>query len=118
MLVQAERRSGLRCELVVIDVPPRCDPTTVGGIRGAVHEAITNASKHGEATRVVVCVDTDDRGAILCTVNDDGVGFDPATTTEGTGLTRSVRGRIEELGGTVQLTSRPGRGCDLAIRVP
>lgn len=116
-LVTAERRTGLRCELVVIDPPERCDPSTVAGICGAVHEAVTNASKHGSAERVVVCLDADD-GAVMCTVNDDGRGFDTSTAREGTGLSRSVRGRIEDLGGSVEIVSSPGRGCDITMRVP
>lgn len=113
----AERRTGLRCELVVIDPPTRRDPAVVSGLCGAVSEAITNASKHGAAERVVVCVDAEG-GAVVCTVNDDGRGFDTSSTREGTGLTRSVRGRIEDLGGSVELVSTPGRGCDITMRVP
>jgi signal transduction histidine kinase len=114
VLVAAERRTSMRCELVVIDPPGATSRELVDGLCGAVTEALTNAAKHGDAGRVTVCLDADGP-ALSCTVHDDGAGFDPATTGEGTGLSRSVRGRIEELGGTVRITSQPGHGCELAF---
>lgn len=118
-LAQVERRTSLRCELVVIDDPGTTAVRTVDALCGAVHEAVTNAAKHSRASRVVVCLDRiDTTGGVSCTVNDDGVGFDTASTPEGTGLTRSVRGRIDEIGGTVVVSSRPGEGCEVALSVP
>lgn len=115
--VDAERRHGLRGELVVVDAPDTLDAGVVAAVAGAVGEVLTNASKHGSATRAVVCVDVEG-DELTCSVLDDGVGFDPDATAEGTGLRRSVRGRIEELGGQVQVRSRPGDGCEVLLRVP
>jgi len=117
-LAQAERRTSLRCELVVIDDPGTRPPETVEALCGAVHEAVTNAAKHSQAPRVVVCLDSVGTGAVSCTINDNGVGFDVESTPEGTGMTRSIRGRVEQVGGTVQVSSRPGEGCEIALRVP
>lgn len=114
----AERRTSLRCELVVVERPPTTPAPTVAALCAATNEAITNAAKHATASRVVVCLDVEDHPSVLvCTVNDDGVGFEPASTPEGTGLSRSIRGRLEELGGTVQVTSRPGHGCEISMRI-
>jgi signal transduction histidine kinase len=86
-------------------------------LKGAVGEAMTNAAKHAEAARVVVYVEPLD-GGIFCSVRDDGTGFDVAATPEGVGLSRSIRGRIEQAGGTVQLDSAPGRGTEVRLTVP
>ncbi|MHB1139737.1 MAG: sensor histidine kinase [Microthrixaceae bacterium] len=115
--VEAERRHGMRGELVVIETPGALDAATVAALTGAVGEALTNASKHGGASRAVVCVDLDAE-SLTCSIVDDGCGFDPGTTPEGTGLRRSVRGRIAELGGEVEIRSRTGDGCEVLLRVP
>ena len=51
-------------------------------------------------------------------MKDDGSGFDSAATTEGTGLRRSVRGRIAEAGGRVEVDGNPGRGAEVRCWVP
>ena len=50
-------------------------------------------------------------------IADDGRGFDPARTPKGAGL-QNIRDRIEDLGGTFNLASRPGRGTALTISLP
>ena len=51
-------------------------------------------------------------------VRDDGAGFDPATHPEGIGLGRSIRGRLDEVGGVVEVVSRPGHGAEVRLTVP
>lgn len=118
VLATAARRSSARCELVVVEEPEQLADEVVDAVCGAVAEAITNAGKHGHASRVVVCVDAGERGGLSCTVSDDGEGFDPATVVEGVGLALSVRARVEEVGGTVEVSSAPGRGCEVRLDLP
>jgi signal transduction histidine kinase len=94
------------------------DSTVVAAVAGAVSEALTNAAKHGRATKATVFVEPTDGGGLFCSVKDDGTGFDPATTTEGVGLTRSIRGRLADVGGTVDVVARPGRGAEVRLSVP
>jgi signal transduction histidine kinase len=82
-----------------------------------VGEALTNAAKHGEATRATVFVEPLDH-EVFCSIKDDGHGFDPADVDEGVGIGRSIRGRIEELGGRVEIDGRPGRGTEVRLWVP
>ncbi len=117
VLGNTERVHGLRGELVVVETPGHADDTVVDAVHGAVGECLTNVVKHADATRAVVCLDVLD-DTLICTVNDDGTGFDVDGTAEGTGLRRSVRGRIEELGGTVQVRSRAGHGSEVELRLP
>lgn len=114
----AERRHGLRTQVVVAgELTPVADPLAEA-IQGAVAEALTNAAKHGDATQATVFVDPGDDGELFCSVKDDGSGFDPAATDEGVGLRRSIRARVEEVGGRVEVDSRPGRGAEVRIHVP
>lgn len=109
---------GIATQVVLAPDLPDLGPTTTTALVGAVREALTNAAKHGQPTRVTVYVEPGDDGGVSCSVHDDGVGFDAGTAVEGVGLTRSIRGRIAEVGGTVSIEGRPGAGTDVRICVP
>lgn len=112
-----ERRDGLRVEVLLVDEDhPAVHERVVGAIAGAVGEALTNAAKHGGASRATVFVDVDD--AVFCSVKDDGAGFDPTTVAEGLGSTTSIRGRLAEVGGTTEIDARPGHGVEVRLRAP
>jgi signal transduction histidine kinase len=112
-----EDRYGGTARVVLAPDTPDLPPRTVEALAGAVGEALANAGKHGGATTVTVYAEPLD-GELFCSVKDDGHGFDPAATAEGNGLRRSVRGRIGEVGGRVEVDSRPGRGAEIRCWVP
>jgi signal transduction histidine kinase len=58
-----------------------------------------------------------ENGSLVFEVSDDGKGFDPARTPPGSGLT-NMRDRVEALGGSVEVTSRPGEGTLVRGRIP
>jgi signal transduction histidine kinase len=83
-----------------------------------VQEAITNALKHSEATRLEVQIDMLDGHARLA-VCDFGVGFDVAearSRSRRLGLT-SMEERAQALGGTVEIESEPGSGTTVTVEV-
>jgi len=92
-------------------------PEVVAGLSGAVGEALTNAAKHGAAEQVVVFVEPEPPH-LYCSVVDQGTGFDTDAASTGLGLTRSIRGRIEELGGRVEIRSDIGEGTEVELWVP
>lgn len=112
-----EETYGGRVDVVVADDPSPLESRVVEAIAGAVGEALTNAGKHGEASRVVVFVEVDDDG-VFCSVKDDGRGFDPDASTDGVGISRSIRGRIGDVGGSVEVRGAPGAGAEVSLRVP
>jgi len=72
-------------------------------------EAIQNASKHaGAGAQLRVRVDATDH-LLTFEVSDDGVGFDPYARSPGGGL-RSLRDRVEAVGGTFTVRSELGNG--------
>jgi signal transduction histidine kinase len=71
-------------------------------------EALQNVAKHARARRVVVRI-SHDGGRLGFAVNDDGIGFDPASTGRGSGL-QNIADRAEALGGHVRVSSSPGHG--------
>jgi signal transduction histidine kinase len=84
---------------------------------GAVSEALTNAGKHGGAKTVTVFAEPTD-GTLFCSIKDDGSGFDTSATNDGVGISRSIRGRIVEVGGRVEIDGHPGRGAEVRCWVP
>jgi len=104
-----------RAEVVLAPDLPHLGPGEVGALSGAVGEALVNAGKHGGASRVVVYVEPDDRNGIACSVHDDGSGFDANAVSEGVGITRSIRDRLAEVGGTVEIDSRIGSGTEVRL---
>lgn len=107
---------GGRADVVVDGDAPNLGERAIAAVAGAVGEALTNAGKHGGASRATVYVNGE--SGLFCSVKDNGTGCDPATLIEGTGLTGSVRGRIEELGGRVELAGAQGRGMEVRMWIP
>ena len=106
-----------RVEVLVPDDLEAVAPTAAEAVVGAVGEALTNAGRHGGASRVVVYVEPADEGVFVA-VRDDGCGFDPALVRRGMGLDRSIEGRIVDLGGNVEVDAAPGRGTEVRLRLP
>ena len=103
-----------RAQVVVADDLPKLTGERVDALAGAVAEALANAGKHGGARSVTVYAEPDDEGGVFCSVKDDGSGFGP-DVLEGVGLTRSIRARIAEAGGRVEIDGNPGHGAEVRL---
>lgn len=114
---RCEAAHGVRIEVLVPDDLPVVAPDVVAALAGAAGEAMNNAGKHAAAGRVVVYVEPED-GGVFCSVRDDGRGFDVTGTAEGVGLSRSIRDRIAEVHGTVEVESEAGAGTEVRLHVP
>jgi signal transduction histidine kinase len=90
-------------------------PAIRGELFLVLREALRNARTHGDAGRVRVGVDISPR-LIRADVVDDGRGFDVAVEAGGTGLA-SMRERVALLGGTIVVSSAPGRGTSVHVDV-
>jgi len=78
-------------------------------------EALANVRKHAQAATVAVWL-TYSAEHLTLAVEDDGVGM-PETPCKGFGL-RSMRERVEQVGGTLTITSAPGAGTRVEAEVP
>ncbi len=79
-------------------------------------EALQNIAKYADAEAIDVTI-AEQEGSLTFEVTDDGTGFDPATTPQGSGL-NNMRDRLSVLGGYVTVESTPGRGTTIRGRVP
>lgn len=90
-------------------------------VAAAVAAAVDNALQHGGSTAWVLV--EDEPHAVTVTIRDDGPGIpqgrlEQAAGAGRLGVARSIRGRVEDLGGTVEVVSTPGQGTEVALRVP
>jgi signal transduction histidine kinase len=117
LLVDDVNRSSTNGPAIVLDADDdvgELPAALAGAAYRVVGEALANVVRHSHARRCHVSVRCD--GALDLRISDDGVGFDPARAA-GTGL-RSIRSRVEELGGRAELTATPGAGTTLTVSLP
>jgi signal transduction histidine kinase/ligand-binding sensor domain-containing protein len=80
-------------------------------------EAINNVIKHSKAREVIVELKRE-ADTLRLTVQDDGVGFDPAAAERMTGSGLSgMAERARLIGGVLSVKSVPGKGCRLSVTV-
>jgi signal transduction histidine kinase len=99
-----------------IDVDGELTSDEERGVYRLVQEALNNVVKHAGAEHANVAVRTDG-GTVEIEVRDDGAGFDPSAPGAGRGLL-GMRERVETLGGTIEVTSRPGEGTTVSSKLP
>lgn len=84
-----------------------------------LQEGLVNALKHAQGSTVVIRVEEAD-GFVHIVIEDDGTGFDPATSVdddEHHGM-RLMRERAERVGGRIELDTLPGRGTRVEAVLP
>jgi len=81
-----------------------------------VLEALNNVAKYAEASGAAVRLASHD-GALTFSVQDDGRGFEPESTTYGTGL-QGMADRLDAVGGSLGVESSPEAGTTVTGRVP
>jgi PAS domain S-box-containing protein len=117
-----ERRYGLeteltdKCEDVSLDIDLRAI------LFRNVRELFTNIIKHSRAKKVSVVLEGSEDSYII-KVKDDGIGFDLEKKTQevqqerGFGLF-SIKERMADLGGSVEILSQPGKGTQIIMSAP
>jgi signal transduction histidine kinase len=80
-------------------------------------EALHNAGRHARATRVRVVLSQDD-SQVLLEIEDNGVGFDSQSAFPGHFGLNTMRERATDLGGRLDIESRPGTGTLVRVVIP
>lgn len=112
---------GAEVRLTVEGTPRMKRPLIRDEIYRIASEALRNAFRHAEASRIEVQLSYGEKSFEL-RVRDDGKGIDPAfLTDEGPaghfGL-RGMRERAQKIGGTLTVWSAPASGTELVLSVP
>jgi signal transduction histidine kinase len=85
-----------------------------------VEEGVTNAVKHAEASTIRIGLTNEGEFLRLC-IRDDGRGFEPAlaqSAPDGHFGIVGMRERAERLGGRFEISSHPGAGTALEVKIP
>lgn len=82
-----------------------------------VQEALTNVRKHAQADTINVTIVVH-QSMLEIAVIDDGIGFDVATDAPGHFGLSTMEERARQVGGVVNITSSPGAGTTVRLRVP
>ncbi len=80
-----------------------------------LQEACTNALKHGKPRRIAVTLARNDNGGIELSLSDDGQGFEPASASNGRGLS-NMRYRAERIGAQLRIASS-GAGTRVSLQL-
>lgn len=77
-------------------------------------EAINNIIKHAHPTKVMLTIKKE-RGSLIMTIMDNGLGFDPRAASQGNGL-RNMEERAASLGGSLSIASAHEGGTTITLR--
>ena len=109
------QRTGLQIDYQGNDILGLPDEIAISLYRFA-QEAAVNILKHSKATRVDIRLQYK-KGNVILAVRDNGNGMDPANPSDGIGLL-GIGERIDLLGGSLHIYSKPGWGVRLTANVP
>lgn len=110
-------RFGIPAQSRIDAVVERLGPRAQAELLRIAQEALANARKHADATKVIVQAEPTTDGLRL-TVTDNGRGFEPGPSgLKGYGL-RSMRERAELIGATLAIESQPHDGARVVVDVP
>jgi signal transduction histidine kinase len=120
--IESLARSFEEIDVTVSSVGPVwCQRADGLELTAAVRQGLTNVEKHARASQATVFVEEDERGIAL-SIRDDGAGFvydeDELRAAGKAGLLKSMKGRVEDLGGTMTVTTAPGKGTEIEFVVP
>ncbi|MEU6605953.1 DUF5931 domain-containing protein [Streptomyces shenzhenensis] len=115
--------AGARVSLAEPGAPVPLPPAAARELAAAVGAALDNVRGHaGEGARAWILVE-DEPDEIVVTVRDDGPGIPEGRLAQAEGEGRlgvalSIRGRLRDLGGSAELSSVPGQGTEVELKVP
>ena len=111
---------NVKGSVAVTGTPHPLRPSTEACLYRVAKEAVSNIVKHADATEFTVAVEYVGTDMVM-TILDNGHGFDvdgvePENELQGLGL-RSIRERVSREGGVLSITSAPGEGARIEVRV-
>ena len=115
-------QNGLQLDAQVTDARPQLDEHVERVLLRILQECLHNIERHATAERIWIELNVDEDNRVRLRIRDDGIGFDPTVLRDSgemrfLGL-RRLRERLESLGGTFSVQSKPGDGVDVEAELP
>jgi len=113
------RRSGIPVD-VEITLDRSCPRAVEAVLYRLVQEALSNVNKHAQARCVAIELSRTGN-TVLCSVRDDGVGFDVTGVIDSSNFSLGlavIRDRVEAVGGMFTIRSAPQQGTELRATAP
>ena len=111
-----EQRAGVRARLRVA-AEARLSPATEALLFRVAEATLNDALKHAAATAIEITIDNDADHVVL-EIRDNGAGGHPTSISDPTHLELvRLRERVHNLGGTFEVTTYPGQGTTVRVRV-
>lgn len=112
------RRASIRCDVRIDDALPSLPTGKATALYRIAQEALTNVARHARARGVALRLAAEDGAAVL-SVEDDGVGIDPALADDPVALgLASMRERATMEGGAVTFERLEEGGTRVTARIP
>ncbi len=109
--------AGLRCELRIAEGEFPLEERHAIALFRIVQESLTNVTRYANADKVVIDLNKDASDYVL-KVRDNGVGFDTGNVKPDSFGLVGIRERALMLGGSIAISSAPGDGTEIAVRIP
>ncbi len=109
------KKTGSQVEFVASQKLPALHPMAQLQLLRVAQEALTNVRKYAAATQIWVKLENTPQGVELL-IKDNGRGFSPSEQ-KGTGL-KIIEERVTSISGILTVTSSPGGGTEVRVRVP
>ncbi len=120
LAAKTKSAEGVQLAVAVSGQPRRCSAETEEQLLRIGQEAVSNAVRHGRATRIEVALDYG-QDALSLRVSDDGAGFVPTGYPVDSGAhmgLMNMKERAEKIGGHVRISSQPGHGTAVLAVAP
>jgi signal transduction histidine kinase len=121
LVIQHEELTGNPVELDLQETLPEVSLPVKIGLYRVLQEALSNASRHAHVDQHYITLRSEE-GMIIMEVSDKGTGFDVEAVLgqqEGVHIgLEGMRERVEILGGSLDIESKPGIGTNIRVVVP
>jgi len=111
-------RAGVPLDVELPEEPLPLDPGVEEELYRVAQEAIHNAVRHADATRITLAAGLDPDRGIWLEIADDGRGFDPGLERPGHLGLRNMAERAARAGGDLTIDSAPGAGTRVQLSLP
>ncbi len=113
-------KTGIRCITNFPEYKIEMTPNASTTMFRIFQEALTNVARHSKATAVFVNISKAEGSELIMTVKDNGSGIDLKKSNgdlSGLGVL-GMKERAHNLGGRLELVSKPGSGTEVLLRIP